>query len=49
EEYKKRYLKSFFDTVNKYCEYLKTKESDNAVKPSQKEPGQGIKFPSIER
>ncbi|CAG8700622.1 1394_t:CDS:2 [Dentiscutata erythropus] len=49
EEYKKRYLKSFFDTVNEYCEYLRTKESDSAVKPNQKEPGQGIKFSSIER
>ncbi|CAG8680988.1 17842_t:CDS:2 [Dentiscutata erythropus] len=49
KEYKKRYLKSFFDTVNEYCKYLRTKESDSVVKPSQKEPGQRIKFSSIER
>ncbi|CAG8524138.1 6644_t:CDS:2 [Dentiscutata heterogama] len=49
EEYKKRYLKSFFDTVNEYCEYLKINKSNTEVEPNQKEPQQEIVFPSIER
>ncbi|CAG8829964.1 2446_t:CDS:1 [Gigaspora margarita] len=45
--YKKKYLNSFFDMVNEYCDYL-IKEKQQASEEIEKKPTK-IEFPQIDR